>query len=436
MKTIILKNKEILAEFDSRTGALLRLESRKTKWRIQDRRELGLSFKMQVPIPDRNNNLIIGTEQELDCYEVNKDEGTLVFDWKKLKPQYCNELDISLQIIINLGNNGLSFKADIRNNSEYVIEAFSYPCIGDIPMPSKNESLQSMYCHTAMQCFPLLPVFDNQKGYWGSDYPIQKISSPYAQFILVSSEKQGLYAGCHDEKMRHLVQYYFELKPGFEDAIKQIAPAGKKIGGKPVHLTMSVTQLPYIQPGETWSSSPIIFRPYAGSWHKGVDYFKTWHATWKRNAPCPQWIKEVHSWQQVHINSPEDELRCRYNELIKYGKNCAKHGVKAIQLVGWNHGGQDRGNPSHDTDPRLGTPAELKQAIADINKLGVKVVLFNKYTWADITTDWYKNELYKYVAKDPYGIPYQSHGYEYQTPAQFSEINVREFNSMCHLSKE
>ena len=436
MKPIVLKNAEMLAEFDSKTGALLRLESKKTKWRIQDRRELGLSFKMQVPIPDRNNNLIIGVEQKLDGYEVNQNEGILVFQWKQLKPQHCDALDISLQTIITIGDKGLTFNADIKNNSQYVVEAFSYPNFGDIPMPSPKEPLRRMHCHCDMQHAPLLPNFANEKGYWGCDYPIQKVSSPYAQFVLVASERQGLYVGCHDERLRHLVQYYFELMPGHEDTLRNIASAKKEIGGKPVHLVLSVTQLPYVQPGEMWSASPVVVRPYVGTWHKGVDYFREWHETWREHAPDPEWVKSVHSWQQIHINSPEDELRCRYTDLIKYGKDCKKHGVKAIQLVGWNHGGQDRGNPSHDTDPRLGTSEELRQAIADINKLGVKVVLFNKYTWADITTDWYKNELHKYVAKDPYGTPYQSHGYEYQTPAQFSQINVREFNSMCHLSKE
>ena len=67
---------------------------------------------------------------------------------------------------------------------------------------------------------------------------------------------------------------------------------------------------------------------------------------------------------------------CRFRDLAKIGEECARHGVKAIQLVGWNDGGQDQGNPSHNPDPRLGTFDELKEAIRQIQALGVKVVLF------------------------------------------------------------
>ena len=57
----------------------------------------------------------------------------------------------------------------------------------------------------------------------------------------------------------------------------------------------------------------------------------------------PTWAANPHSWQQIHINSPEDELRMRFEDLVEIGRDCARHGVKAIQLVGWNDGGQDRG---------------------------------------------------------------------------------------------
>ena len=61
----------------------------------------------------------------------------------------------------------------------------------------------------------------------------------------------------------------------------------------------------------------------------------------------PAWAREPHSWWQLHINSPEDELRIPFKDLGKIGEEAARHGVKAIQLVGWNDGGQDQGNPSH-----------------------------------------------------------------------------------------
>ena len=97
----------------------------------------------------------------------------------------------------------------------------------------------------------------------------------------------------------------------------------------------------------------------------------------------------------------------------------------AIQLVGWNHGGQDGGDPSLDTDPGLGTWQELHDAIAQIQAKGVKMIMFGKPIFADMSTEWYKNELHKYEATDPYGNKYESGGYSYSTPTQLAGINNR-----------
>ena len=71
----------------------------------------------------------------------------------------------------------------------------------------------------------------------------------------------------------------------------------------------------------------------------------------------------------------------------------ASYGVKAVQIVGWNDGGQDQGNPSHDTDSRLGSFEDLRQAIKQIQELGIQVILFAKFTWADRATEWFREEL-------------------------------------------
>jgi hypothetical protein len=120
---------------------------------------------------------------------------------------------------------------------------------------------------------------------------------------------------------------------------------------------------PYIMPCETRTLTPVVLQAFEGGWHQGVDIYKKWRSSWMKTPEIPSWAAEPHSWQQIHINSPEDELRIRFCDLVKIGEDCAKHVVKVIQLVGWNDGGQDQGNPSHNPDPRLGSFEELKDAI-------------------------------------------------------------------------
>jgi len=125
------------------------------------------------------------------------------------------------------------------------------------------------------------------------------------------------------------------------------------------------------------------------------------------------------------VDGAEQDYTIPYRDLVQYGEECAENGVRAIQLVGWNHGGQDGGDPSLDTDPSLGTWRDLHDAIAQIQAKGVKMIMFGKPIFADMSTDYYKKELYKYEALDPFGNKYESGGYAYTTPTQLAGINQR-----------
>jgi hypothetical protein len=56
--------------------------------------------------------------------------------------------------------------------------------------------------------------------------------------------------------------------------------------------------------------------------------------------------------------------------------------------------------------------------------MGVKVILFAKLNWADLTTSWYTNELHKYECTDPNGKRYEQGGYAYVTPTQLAGIGL------------
>jgi hypothetical protein len=169
----------------------------------------------------------------------------------------------------------------------------------------------------------------------------------------------------------------------------------------------------------------VTLRCYDGDWHEGVDLYKQWRATWFKPPRLPDWIKEVNSWTMLRLNTPEEDYSIPYTNLVNYGAEYASNGISAVQVVGWNKGGQDRDDPSQDTDLELGAWQELHDAIAAVQAKGVKMILFGKLGWADRTTAWFTNELYQYACTDPYGLPYEQGGYSYLTPTQLAGINNR-----------
>ncbi len=434
-KNVILEDEAIRAEFDGATGALLRLQNKATGWAVQRRPEHAMSLRMLVPLPGRRNNPVLGQRQKLAALQVGPDSRSVTLVWKNLRSEFGGEHDIAFTARVTLSEAGLTFECTLENRSPHVVETVCYPCIGDLSRPEGAEGLEHQHIgYGGMARHALSPTFSNHRGYYGTDYPIQISATPEAPFALVTAPKEGLYVGCHDTSLAEMVQFVFELKPGYDNSFTSRVPEGERLGDQDVRIEFNVVHFPFAAAGETASLSPIQLTPYAGTWHKGADCYKRWRATWFRRPACPDWAAKVHSWQQIHINSPEDELRCRYSDLVQYGRDCAKHGVAAIQLVGWNDGGQDRGNPSHDHDPRLGTWQELRDAIAAIQALGVKLILFSKFTWADRSQEWFRRELVNYACTDPYGDYHVYGGYQYQTATQLADINTRRLIPMCQNS--
>jgi predicted TIM-barrel fold metal-dependent hydrolase len=166
----------------------------------------------------------------------------------------------------------------------------------------------------------------------------------------------------------------------------------------------------------------------------GFAPYRDWRTTWFTPPVGPAWARDIHRWYQLHLNSPEDELRHRFTELPAIAAQMVEHGITALQLVGWNHGGQDRGNPFHDPDPRLGTWEELREAIAAIRAMGLKVILFAKFTWIDRSHPYFAAEGHRHCTKDAFGDAHWYCGYEYFTIAQWTGVNVRRFAPTCPLS--
>ena len=442
MTSIVLSNDSLSLEFDPGTGALVALTAVETSWEILNRPHVGLSYRLMVPQSGRRNTPVLGEEQPVASVELAPDGRGVTFAWDGVTSAYGDELDIRIVLNVALNDRQAVFAMTIDNQSDAVVENVYCPYLGDLQHPTGEAWLKTfLYSYASAQEWSLWPTYQNMRGYYGSDYPVQfsqgsaGSGAPMSPFILLRSEKQGLYAGvCASSS--ELVAWHTELRPGYGSSIDARVPEEPTIGGLDVATRFAAVHVPYIMPGETRSLTPVALEAYQGGWQQGVDIYKAWRSCWMELPEAPAWINEPHAWQQIHVNSPEDEARVPYRELVAVGEECAHHGVKAIQLTGWTLGGQDQANPSHDPDPKLGTFDELKEAIAEVQSMGVKLILFAKFTWADRATQRFRDELVKYAIKDPYGDYYHYQGYQYQTATQLLDINTKRLIPMCFLSEE
>lgn len=422
---VILEDKELLVAFDSKSGALTRLLRKSTNWVVQRRPELGVSFRLLVPLPNRRANFVLGQKQA--ATKVEKISPTQVqIVWKDPVSEHGGVVPLTFTATATLENGVLTFRASLVNSSSLSVETVDYPYFGDFTSPTADTPMHTERLWVgALNSEEIYPRFNNGKGYWGVLYPTKTIESNVSQFCLIRTPDQGFYVGMHDTAIRYLLHFTFEQHPGVIDWVANGVPRQDEISGVPVHLEVRTCHFLFAHPGSRIDLAPIVLHPYDGDWHAGLDVYKQWRDTWFGAPKTPAWALDIHSWLQLQIDGAEQDYRVPYRELVKFGEECAENGVSAIQLVGWNRGGQDGGDPSLDTDPHLGTWQELRDAIAQIQSKGVKMILFGKPIFADMSTDDYKHELHKYEAVDMWGNKYESNGYSYTTPTQLAGINNR-----------
>lgn len=434
MNYITLQDGDLRLTFDKTNASLVKIEA--GDWTVLDQPELGLSFRLMLPFQRRRNNQIYGNTQKLSSCSLNEKGKSVTFVWDYLESPISGRQDVKVTAKVTLKDGQAVFEMKIDNNSDLVVENVYYPYFGNVTCPQDSAWLKTFQlAYASGRMNSLRPKYVNLIGYYGADYPTQHFCDyPNNPFVLLMGEKCGLYVGTTGYRDQ-CISWHTELHPGWEDSMHSLI-GETKVGPEENAVRFAACHLPFIQPHVSMEMTPIVIKPYKGGWQQGMDIYKAWRAEHIRDAKVPQWAQEPHSWMQLQMNSPEGEFRYKYKDLVKIGEDCARHGVKAIQLTGWNDGGQDQNNPSHKTDDMLGTFEELRDAIKKCQEMGVKIILFTKFTWADRATEWFRKDLIRLAVKDPYGDCYYHNGYAYQTASQFMDISTKRFIPMCFLSEE
>jgi hypothetical protein len=274
-----LEDNKLRVAFDSRSGALTKLEDKTTHWVIERRPKLGVSFRLFAPLPERRWDPVFGQNQKaVEVKKVSNHE--LRLQWKNLVSYSDGILPMTLTADVTLTNGELTFHATLQNDSSLTVETIDYPYFGDFNPPSRDTTNMAVRLmrngnpDDLISPEEIYPHFNNKKGYWGVFWPTKIMDAEQSPFCLIQAPDEGLYMQVGDGKSPYDVQYTFEQHPGVISSVTQMVPQKDEISGIPVHLEVRTCHFIFQQPHSTMKLTPIVLRCYQGDVQIGTDIYK------------------------------------------------------------------------------------------------------------------------------------------------------------------
>jgi hypothetical protein len=295
---VTLQDHSLLVSFDSNSGALTRMEDKVTHWVIERRPELGISFRLFAPLPDRRWNPVYGPKQRAEVTKVSDNE--VQIKWNNLQSENGGVLPMTFSADVTLNHGILTFKSMLQNDSQLTVETIDYPYFGDFNPPSRQSSLTVLTMKNGkrnnIQQEEVYPHFSNHKGYWGVFYPTKTMNASTraedaweSPICLLQAQDEGLYVQMDEPKPLYRVEYTFEQHPGVMSGITQSVPQEDEVPGEdalwgpdenaensktPVYLVFRTCHFVFAPPTSTTHLTPVVVRCYAGDMQAGKDLYK------------------------------------------------------------------------------------------------------------------------------------------------------------------
>lgn len=383
--------------------------------------ERGL-FDMMVCLGERHE---WGIAQEDQAATVTEEGRALVARYGRIR-HGAAEHDVRLELRFSLEADGLACEANLDNRSELTIEEFWFPWVGPFrglgPDPAddtlilpegfgrcaRNPAAYVARHHTAY----MAP--DQRRVLACSHYPGGKMTMGWF----------GFYGG--DKGLAFL-----SLDDSFQTTGHNIArdtPTGL--------LSAGFARYPFLKRG-TWRSPRSLVRLHRGDWHDDARAYRRWvDAAWWSQAPRPRWIDQMHGWQRIILKHQYGEVFYRYADLVDVFEGGKPYGITTLMVFGWFRGGMDNGYPDYQADDALGGEAGLRQAIAEIQRRGGRVILYANGHLIDVDTEYYRKIGKRICLKTSQGSEYRE-AYKFAGDGTYlRNFGAREFVAACQSTPE
>lgn len=333
---------------------------------------------------------------------VERADGVTTITYDRLVGEDGRVFDATLVLRVTDTGADLRFDATLTNRSEARLNELQYPYI-DLACACDTDRSRDVLVRPngfgERMPDPWTALERAHTEYMSADYHEIKSTLKYpspATMSWMGLETGGnfLYLGRHDPDCR-----VFCL-------LSAIAP---REATEP-RLVSAICQYPFVTKGETLSVATVVAGLFAGDWRVGSDIYGAFaRATFYQTVTPPEWVKQMRGWQRIILRHQYGEIFWKYEDLPRLYREGKAAGLDTLLVFGWWKGRFDNGYPHYEVDEELGGEEALRDAIAEVKRMGGNVILYNNGILIDKKTDFYREYGHEIATIDIDGNEYEDH---------------------------
>lgn len=315
-----------------------------------------------------------GTIQTVATEDVTRVGWTLADDAKSLDMRFRATMPgghCMVRCHVGLPDGGLpTWWTEVENHADGAdIVEVHYPRIGGVRIG--DDSTDDVLIWPRWGCRRIPEPARNAPG--RVLYPSGRAMMNWLDVYEAGDGAQGLYMASEDE-----TSLVGELVAAEED------------GG--ATLTLGMSKMPRIEPGERFRSADFVVAPHQGDWHWAADRYREWLVSWLPRPNPPKWLVDCDGWLGTGRGSNfEKDIPERYRLARRLGLNYVEFWGQMTVGMAIN---ESCCNRLYFPDPRYGTEADFTEAISYVRQAGGHIGFYtNGQAWNPRypeLRDWYK----------------------------------------------
>ncbi len=324
--------------------------------------------------------LTVKSSMQTGTVTVCGDTTTAVYD--RLVTDCGKTLDATLTVMITAHDYGYTFSTTLENRGDARLNEIQCPYVDLNRLVGEREA-DVLYRPRGLGERienPWKALDSAHTEYMSADYNEIKSTLMYPRpatmtWMGVQSGSYFLYIGKQDERTHACC------------LLNAIGP--RHIEEK--RLINAICQYPAVTRGETVSPAPVVVSMYEGDWRQGSDFYGAFaRETYFKPIEPRAWVKSMTGWQRIILRHQYGEIFFRYADLPRLYLEGKQYGLDTLLVFGWWKGRFDNGYPHYEIDEELGGADALREAIAEVRRLGGHVILYNNGILIDKNTPFYR----------------------------------------------